>query len=248
MEDPDRGLAALASRYDLGADAEVKLGHLVRLLVSNPQAPTAIRSERAVLDDHVADSLIALECDPVRSARDVLDLGSGAGLPGLPLAIALPRASFTLLESSNRKCDFLEHAIAVCGIGNVAVVHDRAESFEDGRGRYDLVIARAVAGPTVTAEYAAPLLGTGGTLVMWRGRRDPHAEAALSTAAAQLGLGEPSIRPVEPYPGARHRHLYVLSKRAETPGRFPRRPGIALKRPLGAEIARGQASSDRSQR
>jgi 16S rRNA (guanine527-N7)-methyltransferase len=244
----DRGLAALASRYDLDDEAKGKLERLVRLLTSDPHAPTAIRAERQVLDDHVADSLVALECDPVRSAAEVLDLGSGAGLPGLPLAIAMPTATVTLLESSARKCDFLKHAIEVCGVRNAEVVHARAESFPAGLERYDVVTARAVASPSVTAEYAAPLLRAGGMLVIWRGRRDPDAEAALSAAAAELGLGGPSIQPVEPYPGVKHRHLYVLAKRAETPGRFPRRPGVALKRPLGAEIARGHTSSDRLQR
>jgi 16S rRNA (guanine527-N7)-methyltransferase len=233
--DPAHGLARLASRFGLTAEAEAKLHLLLRLLTDEPRAPTAIRDERAVLDDHLADSLVALDFAPVRAAREALDLGSGAGLPGLPLAIALPETTFTLLESSSRKCQFLRHAIEVCGIANAAAVHDRAESFAAGRERYDLVTVRAVASAVVNAEYAAPLLRVGGTLLMWRGRRDPEAESGLARAAVQLGLGELSIEPVEPYPGARNRHLYLLRKQTDTPPRFPRRPGIALKRPLGAE-------------
>lgn len=242
------GLAALAARYRLAGETVAKLAHLLRLLTSDPLAPTAIRDEGAVVNDHLADSLVALGCELVRSAREALDLGAGAGLPGLPLAIALPATRFTLLESSSRKCRFLQRAIEVCEVRNAAVVHDRAETFAAGRGRYGLVTVRAVASPVVSAEYAAPLLATGGLLLLWRGQRDPDAESALASAAGQLGLGKPSIHSVEPYRGARHRHLYALRKRSDTPARFPRRPGIALKRPLGAEIPRAGASSDRSQR
>jgi 16S rRNA (guanine527-N7)-methyltransferase len=244
-EPSEGGLAALAARYQLGNEATAGLARLLRLLTSDPSAPTAIRDERAVLNDHLADSLVALECDSMRFAGEVLDLGSGAGLPGLPLAIARPEASFTLLESSSRKCRFLRRAVEVCRVPNAAVVHDRAETFDGGREGYDLVTTRAVASPAVSAEYAAPLLRTGGIVLLWRGQRDTGAETALAFAASQLGLGEPSIRAVEPYSGARHRHLYVLTKLGETPPRFPRRPGIALKRPLRAEIPRGGASSDR---
>jgi 16S rRNA (guanine527-N7)-methyltransferase len=246
--EPTDELAALVSRYQLKAEAEAKFAVLLRLLTSDPLAPTAIRDERAVVNDHLADSLVALECAPVRSAGEALDLGSGAGLPGLPLAIALPATDFTLLESSTRKCRFLERAIEACELPNAAAVHDRAETFEAGRERYDLVTVRAVATPAVNAEYAAPLLGIGGLLLLWRGQRDPDTETDLAAAAGQLGLGEPSIDRVEPYPGAKHRHLYALRKQSHTPPRFPRRPGIALKRPLGARIPRPDPSSDRFQR
>ncbi len=201
-----------------------------------------------MLNDHLADSLVALEYDHVRGARAVLDLGAGPGLPGLPLAIALPEARFTFLEAAARKCRFLERAVEAVGIANVTVVHGRAESFEAGREGYDVVTARAVASPPVTAEYAAPLLRMGGSLVLWRGRRESELDRALSAAAVELGLGEPSVHHVRPYDGAENRHLYVLRKVGETPRRFPRRPGIALKRPLGAANARGHASSDRVQR
>lgn len=233
-EPTDDGLAALAARYHLNIDACAKLTVFGRLLTSDPLAPTAIRAQRAVLDDHLADSLVALGCDPVRAATEVLDLGSGAGLPGLPLAIALPRTSFTLLESSSRKWRFLERAIEQCDVPNAVPVHDRAETFAAGRKQYDLVTARAVASPSVSAEYAAPLLRTGGHLLLWRGQRDPEVEGALAVAATELGLGDPSIHRVQPYPGAKNRHLYLLAKLSDTPARFPRRPGIALKRPLGA--------------
>jgi 16S rRNA (guanine527-N7)-methyltransferase len=103
-------------------------------------------------------------------------------------------------------------------------------------GRCDLVTARALASLPVVAEYAAPLLRLGGTLIVWRGRRDPADEAAGARAAALLGLESLPPVQVQPYSGAVNRHLHPMLKVAATPARFPRRPGIARKRPLGGHL------------
>jgi 16S rRNA (guanine527-N7)-methyltransferase len=113
------------------------------------------------------------------------------------------------------------------------VVHARAEAWPAGAEAHDLVTARALAALPVVVEYAAPLLAEGGALVAWRGRRDPDAEAAATRAAAEVGLEPVEVRRVEPYSAARDRHLHVFRKTAPTPPRFPRRPGMARKRPLG---------------
>lgn len=238
-----RGLAGLTARFGLPGDAAARLQALVDLVLADPLAPTAIRDPGAVVDDHVADSLVALELEVVRSAQTVVDLGSGAGFPGLALAAVLPGAVFTLIESSARKCAFLSRAVTECGISNADVVHARAESFSAGLARYDLATARALASLEVTAEYAAPLLRVGGSLVTWRGRRDAATDAKAERAAGELGLSPPEVHAVKPYPASAHRHLYVLAKVAETPPRFPRRPGVAAKRPLGHA-----SPSDRAQR
>lgn len=227
-------LAALARRYRLSGEAIARLSALLELLLEDPLAPTAIRDPLKAVDDHLADSLVGLELDAVLQAREAVDIGSGAGLPGLVLAIALPAAGFVLLESASRKSAFLERAANDCGLSNVRVVHVRAESWPEGIGRHDLATARAVAPLEVVLEYAAPLLRVGGTMVAWRGRRDEAAETAAGRAAEQLGMGPLEVKPVAPYPGVLHRHLYVTSKVMETPRGFPRRPGVALKRPLGA--------------
>lgn len=227
-------IAELGERYGLPATATHRLGLLLDLLLHDPHAPTAIRDPGKAVDDHVADSLAALELPAVRSATTAVDIGSGAGLPGLALAIALPETRFVLLESATRKSAFLERAVAACEVTNAAVVHARAESWPEGIGRHDLVTVRAVAALDVVAEYAAPLMRVGGALVAWRGRRDPEAEAAAARAADELGLGPPEVLAVEPYEAAQHRHLYLMPKVTETPPGFPRRPGMALKRPLGA--------------
>jgi 16S rRNA (guanine527-N7)-methyltransferase len=177
---------------------------------------------------------VALELEAVRGARAIADLGAGAGLPGLPLAIALPGAEVCLVESNRRKCEFIAHAASACSVSNADVVNRRAEAWPEGISRFDLVTARALAPLPVVAEYAAPLLRVGGKLVAWRGQRDAADEAAGRAAARELGLEMGEIVRVEPYPGAVNRHLQPMIKVAETPGRFPRRPGMARKRPLGA--------------
>lgn len=241
------GLLRLGERYGLSAQATAKLRLLLARLITDPLAPTSIRQPEEILDHHLADSLVALELEEIRTASLALDLGSGPGMPGLPLAVALPEATFVLLESAGRKCDFLQRTAAACGIDNVEIVRRRAESYQEGRDRHDLVTARAVAPLDVTAEYAAPLLRVGGTLVAWAGRRSSAAEAAAQRAAHELGLAGVDARRVEPFPGAQNRYLHLMSKVRATPSRFPRRPGVAAKRPLGSATARSRPS-DRAER
>ena len=226
-------LADLERRYGLAPESSPRLTALLAMLTEDPHAPTTVREPLTAVRDHLADSLVALELPQVRNATRIADLGPGAGLPGLPLAITLPGAEVSLVESSRRKCEFLRRACAACAVDNVTVVHARAEEWPDGLQSCDLVTARALAPLAVVIEYAAPLLVDGGALVVWRGKRDPTAEAVGARAASELGLEPGKPRAVTPYPGARHRHLHVLVKVAPTPHRFPRRPGIARKRPLG---------------
>lgn len=202
-------------------------------MLNDDAAPTAVRDPLLAVDVHLADSLVALELEVVRRAAQVADLGSGAGFPGLPLAVALPAAKFSLVESQGRKCRFLERALVGAGIENARVVCSRAEEWQDGFDSHDVVIARALASQAVVLEYAAPLLRLGGTLVDWRGRRNADEEGGAERAAAELGLRRLEIRRVKPYAEARDHHLHLYAKVAPTPPRFPRRPGVARKRPLG---------------
>ena len=193
-----------------------------------------MRERSAALGRHVADSLSGLEIERLGAARAVADVGSGAGFPGLPLALALPDARVDLLESRARSAAVIERLAHAAGAANAHAVTTRAEQWAAaaGAGAYDVVTARALATLAVVAEYAAPLLRHGGVLVAWKGARDADEEAAGAVAAARLGLELLDVRGVMPFPGARLRHLHVLEKVAPTPPGFPRRAGMARKRPL----------------
>lgn len=221
----------LCALYGLPANAHRSLVALLELLATDPLAPSTVTAPEAAVDVHVADSLVALQLEPVQSAHTVLDIGSGAGFPGLPLAAALPDAQVTLLESNARKCEFLERAIAAMRLANAVTANTRAEQL---RGEFELVTARALAPLAVVAEYAAPLLRPAGTLVAWRGHREPEQETSAAQAADELGLAIGEIRQVQPFGGAQAHYLHLMSKVRPTPPRFPRRSGIARKRPLGA--------------
>jgi 16S rRNA (guanine527-N7)-methyltransferase len=171
----------------------------------------------------------------VQTGRALADLGSGAGFPGLPLAVALERSEVKLLESQARKCAYLRETVARAGIANASVVCARAEDWSAGRESLDVALTRALAPQPVVLEYAAPLLRRGGVLVDWRGRRDSAEERAAGLAAAELGLECAEIRKVTPFSAARDRHLHLYLKVSDTPRRFPRRAGMAAKRPLARE-------------
>jgi 16S rRNA (guanine527-N7)-methyltransferase len=186
------------------------------------------------MDVHVADSLSGLEVPAVRNARRIADIGAGAGFPGLALAIALPGAQVDLIEATGRKCALIERLAEASGTRNARAVHARAEEWAagEGRGAYDVVTARALGPLAVLVEYAAPLLVEGGHLVTWKGARSEEEERSGTAAAAIVGLDPEAVLEVKPFASVRNRHLHVFRKAAPTPERFPRRPGMAAKRPL----------------
>lgn len=226
-------LRGLAARFALTVEQGDRLRRFGTILAEDPRAPTTVHDPDRVRDDHLADALVGLEIPILRKAATLADLGAGAGVPGIPIAIALPKTAVTLVEGNGRKCEFMRDVAADLGLGNVEVVHGRAETWSEGRERNDVVTARALAPLDVVAEYAAPLLKLGGALVAWRGRHDPLDEAAGAHAARLLGLTVKAPQRVEPYEGALNRYLHVMLKTSPTPDRFPRRDGVARKRPLG---------------
>jgi 16S rRNA (guanine527-N7)-methyltransferase len=231
--DAQARLAALSARYGLPRAAPGQLWTLLEAVADEPASITSVRDPLEGVEVHVADSLAGLTLPAVREARRIADLGSGAGFPGLVLAVALPEAHVAAVESVGRKCAFLDRAAAAAGLRNVEVVPARAEAWEAGLGVHDLVTARAVAPLNVLVEYAAPLLAEGGRLVSWKGRPEPDEEAEGAAAAALVGMSAPERHPLGAAPGADHRSLYSSMKVRPTPDGFPRRPGMARKRPLG---------------
>jgi 16S rRNA (guanine527-N7)-methyltransferase len=231
-------LDEVGRKFGVPAAGVEALRAVLALQAEDPTASTTVRPVDEAADRHVADSLVALELSAVREARRIADLGAGAGWPGLALAAALPGARVVLVESAARHCRYLAKAVAAAGLANVEVVHARAEAWPEGIGQHDVVTARALASLPVVCEYAAPLLEEGGVLVAWKGAVAAGEAAAGATAAIELGLEPGEVRRVEPYPAAERRTLHVFRKIAPTPERFPRRPGMAVKRPLGSGARR----------
>jgi 16S rRNA (guanine527-N7)-methyltransferase len=206
-------------------------------LLTRPGAPVSPESARRARSVHIDDSLSGLELEPLRGAKRLADLGSGAGLPGLVLAAVLPETRVDLIEAVGRKCEFLREAIEAMGLANATVICERSEDWAraEGREAYDVVTVRAVGPLPTLAELASPLLRDGGTLVAWKGRRSADEETALEAAAARLAIDPVEVRSVRPYRGSRDRHIHLLRKNGATPSDLPRRPGMAAKRPFGSE-------------
>jgi 16S rRNA (guanine527-N7)-methyltransferase len=204
--------------------------------LADPAAPTSVHGRKRAREVHIADSLSALEVPGVREAGRIADLGAGAGLPGLVLAIALPDAEVTLVESVGKKCAWMQRTAEALGLANVRIACARVEELEDAP--FDVVTARALGALPVVCEYAAPLLREGGLLVAWKGAVDEVEEADGLAAAEALGLERDAVLPVQPYAGSERRTLHVFRKIAPTPERYPRRAGMAAKRPLTARSGR----------
>jgi 16S rRNA (guanine527-N7)-methyltransferase len=172
---------------------------------------------------HADDALAAA---PFVEQGPVVDVGSGGGSPGIPLASALPELRFDLLEAQRRKCDFL--ATAAEAFPNIEVVCARAEEHGRGEGReaYGTAVAQALALAPVALEWCLPLVREGGRVVLLVGAVDVDQAA---TAAEAVGGGRPEVVPLS---GSERRSLLVVGKVGPTPERFPRRPGAARKRPL----------------
>jgi 16S rRNA (guanine527-N7)-methyltransferase len=183
-------------------------------LVATPGL-TSVRDPSEVRRVHLEDSLSALETVR-RFDGPIVDVGSGGGAPGIPLAAALSEREITLLESNRRKCAFLERWAAE--LSNLRVVCGRAE--EQPVDTYGVAVAKALAPPPVAAEWCLPLVAPAGAAVLFVG---PSAESERVAAVAEQLAAEL----VESSPG-----LLVLRKVGPTPPGFPRRPGIARKRPL----------------
>ena len=181
---------------------------------------TAVRDREDAFRQHVTDSLSAV---PVleRFPGSIVDVGSGGGTPGLPLAAAFPDREVTLLEATARKCDFLRRAAA--DFPNVRVVHGRAE--EQPADAWDVVVAKALARPPVSAEWCLALARPGGAAILYVAA--PADAVRVSEVSRRLGGGEAEVVPV-----SAARALLVLPKLEPTPAGFPRRPGAARKRPL----------------
>lgn len=214
-----------------------KLARLAQWSVGLEISGTAITTPEQAQDIHIKDSLVGADLEVLRSASRIIDIGAGAGFPGLVLAVALPQARVVLVDSVRKKMEAAGRIAAELELENVECVWGRAEEIaEDGgpyAGRFDVVTARALAQLNVLLEYAAPLLREGGSLVAWKGSPSQAELEAARGAAAQLSMSAGELLETKPFAKSQARHFYISKKLGPTPPEFPRRAGVALKRPLG---------------
>jgi 16S rRNA (guanine527-N7)-methyltransferase len=198
---------------------------------------TAITDSEGIQIRHFLDSLSCLlAIGDVGRGQSLIDIGSGAGFPGLPLKIVQPAFRLTLLEATGKKADFLRHMVNLLDLRDVTVIHARAEQIGRDplhREAYDWVTARAVAAMPTLVEYLLPLCRLGGHCLAQKGE-DAVAEVSPAEPAILLLGGRLNrLVPIE-LPGlAETRHLVVIDKMAGTPEKYPRSPGRPAKRPLG---------------
>jgi 16S rRNA (guanine527-N7)-methyltransferase len=195
------------------------------LLLGAPLSVTAIRDPADAWERHVDDALTAMPL--LAGAGTIVDVGSGGGSPGVPLAIELG-VPVTLLEATGTKARFLESVLRELDLPG-SVVHQRSEEFAraEGRDAFDAAVSRALAPPVVAIELCLPLVRPGGRLILWIGglaELDP-----LQAVADMLGGAVDGV-----HPGSPGRNLLRVDKLRPTPERFPRRPGMARKRPLAS--------------
>ena len=196
---------------------------------------TAIRDVESIRTKHFLDSFSCVLAWKTSPPNQLIDVGTGAGFPGIPLKILYPNLKLTLVESVGKKTKFCQHMVNVLNLKNVDVIHARAEEVgQDSKHRenYDWAVARAVANLNVLSEYILPLVEVGGSMLAQKGESGP-AEAQSAEKAMKLLGGR--LKQLIPFtlPGvADDRSLVVVEKVAATPPKYPRKPGIPAKQPL----------------
>jgi len=196
---------------------------------------TAIRDPQEVRTKHFLDSLTCLLAIRDTALENVIDVGTGAGFPGIPLKIAFPKMRLTLVESVGKKADFCRHVVNILQLEGVRVVQERAEVLgqsKEHRERYDWAIGRAVALMPVLAEYLLPLVRVGGRMLAMKGESGPAEAHSAEQALRLLGGHLRQLIPVTLQGVADERYLIVVDKIAATPKCYPRRVGMPAKKPL----------------
>jgi 16S rRNA (guanine527-N7)-methyltransferase len=191
-----------------------------------------------IIMDHVLDSLSCFLHEPLLEVGRLADVGSGGGLPGIPISIVRRDLASTLVEATGKKARFLRYAVEDLALGKVEVANARVEDVgrtRQHRGAYDVVTSRAVARLSVVAEYCVPLLDVGGRAIAMKGRleRDEFREGGEAVRVLGANIAEVERVGMLPEVGDKERNLVVIQKVKETPERYPRKPGAVAKRPLG---------------
>jgi 16S rRNA (guanine527-N7)-methyltransferase len=223
----------------LDTDQLARLGRFARFLRGYEEANViGTRELRSIVLDHILDSLSCFLFEVVGTARRLADVGSGGGLPGVPIKVVKPELRATLVESTGKKALFLRRTVENLSLEGVEVINGRVEEIarsDAHRGVYDVATARAVARLPVVAEYCVPLLRVGGAVISMKGRLEREELAEGERAAERLGARVSRLIRVPRLPeiGEKERCLVILEKVGETPGKYPRNVGVPARRPLG---------------
>ena len=188
-----------------------------------------------IWDRHICDSLKLYELLPDLKFQKAIDVGCGAGFPGLPLAIARPEKDFVLAESIAKKCVFLNAAVSGIHLANVRVVCARSEELgrdKTHRDQYGLAVARALAHPAAALELAVPFAKVGGACVFWGSGPDWADRSRIGKVAVMLGSVLADEKPYRLQGDDRERKLVLIEKRSPTPEKYPRRLGGPEMNPL----------------
>ena len=196
---------------------------------------TAIRDTESIRIKHFLDSFSCVLAWGANPPHHLVDVGTGAGFPGLPLKILYPAMRTTLIESVGKKAMFCEHIVRMLGLENVQVIKARAEEvgqMPEHREKYDYAVARAVAGMNVLSEYLLPLVRMDGTMLAQKGESGPAEAQSAEKVMKLLGGKLKQVIQVN-LPGvADDRYLVIVNKSHTTPPKYPRKPGMPMKQPL----------------
>lgn len=196
---------------------------------------TAITEPEEVAIKHFADSLSCLLVIKRGPGLRMIDVGTGAGFPGLPIKIACPDVQMTLVEATGKKVDFLRHVVDTLSLNGVTLINERAETIGQNaahREAYDWVLARAVAAMRTLSEYLLPLARVGGHIIAQKGEGAPQEVSDAEQAIHLLGGRVVRLTQVDLPTVVESRYLIDIEKAAATPPQYPRRPGTPSKKPL----------------
>lgn len=195
---------------------------------------TAITDYEEVLKKHFIDSLSLVKAYDLSKPVSVIDVGTGAGFPGVPLRIAFPNLQVTLLDSLNKRISFLNSVIDALGLNGIEAIHGRAEDFARNtlREKYDLCVSRAVANLSTLSEYCLPFVKVGGQFISYKSEKIAEEKIAAQNAISVLGGRVASQMEFTLPDSDIYRNLFVIEKVKATPKKYPRKAGLPGKEPL----------------
>lgn len=196
---------------------------------------TAIIDRSEFIDKHFVDSLVAAEREELKNATSIIDVGTGAGFPGIPLAIIFPEKKFTLMDSLGKRLKIIEELCNDIGIRNVNLIHARAEDLANNKNHretYDICVSRAVANLSTLSEYCLPFVKKGGYFLAYKGRDAEEEVAAAKNAIRILGGNLQDVYLSKLISSDYDHKILFIKKENNTPSKYPRKAGTPSKEPL----------------